>query len=327
MRIARAVKSGLLAVMIAGAASAQGGAAAPQTQDGSPAAPPNSSQASGTPANPNSGGWHRIGEPSPAAPLPGPGQGQPQGPGAGAPIPPLPSQLTIPAGTFLTIRVNQELSSDRNHQGDPFLATLISPIVVNGRVVAERGQTIAGTVVEAKKAGLLHGSSHLGLQVTEMTLADGQQTPVQTSFISRYGPNTGGHNAAVMGTTTAVGASVGAMAAGGVGAAAGAGAGLAAGTLGVLLTPGYPTVVFPEQVLTFRTETPVVISTERAPQAFRPVGPQDYQQPGYEPRLQTRPPVRPHYRPAYVYGPYPYYGYPGYFGPGIGFGIGFGHIW
>ena len=63
----------------------------------------------------------------------------------------------------------------------------------------------------------------------------------------------------------------------GEGAAIGAGAGAAAGIIGVLLTRGRPTYITPEQVLTFRVENPIVISTDRAPQAFRYVGPGDYQ--------------------------------------------------
>ena len=315
MKIAQAVKTGLLAVTIAGTVFAQDQQQPPQQpqaqQDDAQSAPP----------APNSGGWRRIGDPaqSQAAPgQPGPGPGQPGGPGF-VPPPPPPAQLTIAPGTFLTIRLNQVLSSDRNHKGDAFSATLAKPVIVNGIVVADRGQTILGAITEAKKAGLLHGSSSLGLQVTDLTLADGQQAPVQTSLASRSGPGIGGRSAAVIGGTTAVGAGVGAVAAGGTGAAIGAGAGLAAGTLGALLTPGYPTVVYPEQLLTFRVENPIVVSTEQAPQAFRPVTPLDYQQPGDAPRLQTRP-MRP-YGPGYAYGPYPYYGYPYYYGPGIGIGV------
>src|SRR3954452_1328266 len=52
-------------------------------------------------------------------------QGQPnypQGPAPYGPMTPqasVPSQLSVPAGTFITVRVNQFLSSDRNQQGDP----------------------------------------------------------------------------------------------------------------------------------------------------------------------------------------------------------------
>src|SRR5664279_6459060 len=54
----------------------------------------------------------------------------------------LPSALTIRPGTFLTVRVNQKLSSDHNQQGDIFNASLAQPIVVDGVVVAQRGQPV-----------------------------------------------------------------------------------------------------------------------------------------------------------------------------------------
>src|ERR1019366_4680082 len=69
----------------------------------------------------------------------------------------LPSALTIKPGTFVTVRVEQELSSDRNQQGDVFNASLAQPIVVDGVVVAQRGQTVMGRVAEAMKAGRAQG--------------------------------------------------------------------------------------------------------------------------------------------------------------------------
>ena len=84
------------------------------------------------------------------------------------------SALTVPAGTWVTVRVNQPISSDHNQQGDPFTATLAQPIVANGRVIARRGQTVAGVVAEAQKAGRVKGTSRLALQLTELSLADGR---------------------------------------------------------------------------------------------------------------------------------------------------------
>ena len=54
--------------------------------------------------------------------------------------------------------------------------------------------------------------------------------------------------------------------------------GAAASTIGVLLTRGKPTVVYPEAVLTFRLEAPLSISTESSEGAFQPVTPEDYEQ-------------------------------------------------
>jgi hypothetical protein len=238
--------------------------------------------------------------------------------------------LTIPAGTFVQIRLNQGLSSDRNQAGDIFSATLAQPVVVNGIVVAQPGQPVIGRVAEAVKAGRVQGVSRLALQVTSLTLADGTQVNAPSLLVTRNGRTDVGRDVAAVGTTTAVGAAVGAAADWGRGAAIGAGAGAAAGLLGVLLTRGQPTVVYPETLLTFRLDLPVGVSTTRAPYAFRYVNPSDYNQP-VQTQIARRPPppaygYGPGYGPVYgpVYGPYPYpypvaYPYP-YFG-GVGVGV------
>lgn len=285
----------------------------------------------------DNGGWKRVGESNPgsqagvqdgsaqaAQPPANPNDAPP--PAYGAPVPP---QLTIKQGTFVTVRINQALSSDRNQAGDAFTATLVRPIVVDGFVIAATGQTIAGRVAEAQKAGRVSGVSHLGVQLTDLTLADGQQVPIQSQLITRAGPTSTGRDATAIGTTTAVGAAAGAAGAGGFGAAVGAGAGAAAGTIGVLLTRGHATYITPESVLTFRIEAPVTVATDRAPQAFRAVQPSDYNNPAAQPRLQTRGPGYPPPSPYYYGAGYPYYPYywgPGFYGPGvvIGFGGRFG---
>jgi hypothetical protein len=85
-------------------------------------------------------------------------------------------------------------------------------------------------------------------------------------------------------------------------------------------------VIAPEQVLTFRMEAPVTISTDRAPQAFRYVQPNEYDRPVYNqpaPPVQYAPPAPvPVYTPYYAYG-YPYY-YPYYYGPSFSFFMGRG---
>lgn len=285
---------------------------------------------SGYPAYPQQGQPPYYGNGQP--PYAGYPQGQPQYgayPQQGQQAPyyrPIPAQVTIKPGTFVTVRLNQALSSDRNKVGDGFAATLVKPVIVDGVVVADRGQTIGGRVTEAKKAGRVEGVSHLGLQLTDMTLVDGEQVPFQSQFVNLAGPTSVGRDVGAVAGTTGLGAAIGAAAGWGRGAAIGAGAGAAVGLAGVLLTRGQPTVIPPEAVLTFRIETPVTIATGRAPQAFRYASPYDYQQPA-DLRVRVAPPAgcgpygcapAPYYpyygAPAYAY-PYPYY----YYGPGFGY--------
>src|SRR5208282_6343502 len=180
----------------------------------------------------------------------------------------VPGQITIPAGAFVTVRVDQFLSSDRNKAGDGFAATLARPLVADGFVVSRRGETLGGKVVDAKKAGRVKGVSQLQIALNTLTLADGQQLPIQTELTSMTGPTSNGRDAGAVLTTTGAGAAIGAAADWGTGAAIGAGAGLVSGVVGVLVTRGRPTIIPPEAQLTFRLAKPVTFSTEKAPQAF-----------------------------------------------------------
>jgi len=260
-----------------------------------------------------------------ADPAPAP-QAAPQMTRVSRPAYGLPAELTVKPGTYISVRINQALSTDHNQAGDPFTATLMQPLVVDGVVVAHRGQTVYGTVAEVQKQ---HSDkpSRLKLNLTSFTLADGTQVAAQTQLVARQGGTTpAGVQAGTVAGTTVAGAAVGGVAAWGTGAAIGAGAGAAAGIVGVLLTHNHPTVIYPETALTFQLTAPFTISTTRAPQAFRYVGPEDYDHPPMQMSAGPRPagPSAYYYGPGYAYPyyygyPYPYYSYP-YWGPQWGFG-------
>ena len=246
--------------------------------------------------------------------------------------PPLPQSLTLPAGTVVRIRVDEWISSDRNVVGDNFSAVLEQPIVVNGWVVARRGQSQTGRVSVVKKGGHGNGPSQLGVELPELTLVDGQQLPLQTQLFQASAGPSYGRDAAVVGTTTGMGAVIGAIAGGGTGAAIGAGVGATAGIIGVMSTNGRPTVIQPESVLSFRLQAPVTISTENSQFAFQPVTQADYDSRASQgrPHMERPGPPRPYpyypYAYPYAYGyPYPY-AYDWYPGPFVGFGYygGFG---
>jgi BON domain len=251
------------------------------------------------------------------------GQSQPFG-NAPAQNEPVPPSMLMPSGTMVSVRLNQALSTDQNRSGDVFTATLEQPVVVNGWVVARRGQTVQGQVVKSIRAGRVKGTSELEIALTELTLVNGHQVPLQTRLVEASGGTTKGRDATAVGTTTGLGAMIGAIAGDGEGAAIGAGIGAAAGVAGILLTRGRPTVIPPEALLTFRTVASANISTIPGQAAFRPVTQQDYPQDALQRRpdryYQGRPPYGP---PAYwgYYGwpgyYYPYWGYrPGWYGPG-----------
>ena len=216
------------------------------------------------------------------------------------------------------------------------MATLAQPIVVNGLVVARRGQTVQGRVVQSVRAGRVKGTSSLALELTELSLVDGQQITLKTQMIERRGDTSVGSDLGAIGITSGIGAAIGAAAGGGWGAGIGALAGAAAGTTGVLSTRGRDTVFFPEQVLTFRLEAPVHVYSQAAA-AFQPGSASEYD---HQLRASQAPAARPAYSAYPVYPAYPYYyepygAYPFYGGFGFssysypryyrGYGNGYGH--
>lgn len=240
--------------------------------------------------------------------------------------------MTIRPGAILTVRISEPLSSDHNHVGDVFSATLTQPVIVNGIVVAQRGQAVTGRVVEAKKAGRISGVSRLGISLTNLTAADGQTVPIQAQMLVHQGPTSVGRDSAALAGTTGLGAAIGAAAGSGTGAAIGAGIGAVAGTIGVLLTRGHPTVIDPETLLTFQVSAPAIVETNNAPQAFRFVERSDYSQEEAQPQVvvhRASPRVVYPYPYAYYTRPFPYpyyspyYAYPYYYGPGVSFFFGF----
>ena len=183
-KIARALACCVAVSLLAASAVALAQEPTPSPQSNSaPSAAPTS-----PPSSEPSPGWHNFSNP----PQQQPNEPQPNEPQANYPPPnypqdnypppnqPAPPTVKLPAGVFVTVRIDQMLSSDKNQPGDGFSATLVRPLIADGVIVAQRGQLIGGKVTETQKAGRVKGTSRLAVQLTDLTLVDGQQLPIKT---------------------------------------------------------------------------------------------------------------------------------------------------
>jgi hypothetical protein len=183
---------------------------------------------------------------------------QPTTMAAPTPPPPPPQKVTIPAGTQLTIRLNEPLDSERNQVGDQFHGSLGAPIVVDDQTVIPLGADVTGRVAAVQSAGRFAGSSLLTLELTSLSV-NGKTYNVQSNQWSRQGKGEGKNTAIKAGGGAALGAVIGGLAAGGRGAAIGAAAGGATGTGVAATKKGEQIKLGPEATLNFQLVNPLTV--------------------------------------------------------------------
>jgi hypothetical protein len=202
--------------------------------------------------------------PVPNPPAPAPPAPEPVVEPAPKPVEPPPARsITLTAGTLLPVRLIETVSSDRNHPGDTFTATLDAPLVVDGFVIAEKGSRAEGRIVESQQAGRVKGLASIALELTRINTSDGQHVEIATDSFTKMGQESKREDAAKIGGGAALGAIIGAIAGGGKGAAIGAGVGGAAGTGAVVGTRGKAAVLPSETKISFRLSNAVTITEKR----------------------------------------------------------------
>ena len=168
-----------------------------------------------------------------------------------------PPPVRIPAGTAVSVRLGQTLSTKTAQPGEAFEATLNAPLIIDGVRVASRGATARGVVVSSDDGGRVKGRAQLAVRLTSLVLANDKEAALQTAPVYREAPGTKKKDALKVGIGSGIGAAIGAIAGGGRGAAIGAGAGAGAGTGVVLATHGAPAVLPVETLLSFKLSEPI----------------------------------------------------------------------
>jgi hypothetical protein len=158
--------------------------------------------------------------------------------------PPQPTAFDLPAGTRLSVRLDQDLGSKISQPGDAFTATVANDVVVNGQTVIARGARADGTVIDAKALGKFKGGAILAIKLERVQTRWGGYS-VETGSIEHVEQGKGKRTAEFAGGGAGLGALVGALAGGGKGTAGGA------------LTGNKQIVLPAETMVTFKLEQPL----------------------------------------------------------------------
>lgn len=179
---------------------------------------------------------------------------------------PLP-KITVPAGTQLSIRINDELNSETAQVGDVFHGSVSTPVTVDGKTAIPTTADVEGRVVDVKSAGRFKGQSDLVIELTSLKM-NGKSYQISSDRWSKQGSGRGKATAAKVGGGAAVGAILGGIFGGGKGAAIGAAAGAGAGTGVSAATKGQQIILKPETVLGFQLQSPLTVQPGASRQAM-----------------------------------------------------------
>jgi hypothetical protein len=171
---------------------------------------------------------------------------------------PEPRYATLPAGTVITVRLQEALDSGVNKTGDPFTAIVDKDLNAGDTVVVPRGSTVDGKLTLVDQSGRVSGRAAVSLQLLKLHV-ENQAYSVQTETLAFEADSTKKKDAAKVGIGAGVGAAIGAIAGGGKGAAIGAVVGGGAGTATVLATKGKEVKFQPEHPLSFKLSQDVTI--------------------------------------------------------------------
>ena len=112
----------------------------------------------------------------------------------------------------MNIRLGETLSTEHNYVGDTFRSTLLTPIIMDGFIIADRGSKVLGRMSQCA-ASRTHGRNrqpepHV---LTEINTTDGQKVQIGTDQFEKRGASNTAGEAAKIGGGAALGAIIGAL--------------------------------------------------------------------------------------------------------------------
>jgi hypothetical protein len=148
-------------------------------------------------------------------------------------------EITVPAGTRLSIVLDTSVGSDTSRVEEPVHAHLAQPVVVRGVTVLPAGSSVSGVVTSAARSGKVKGLAHVAMRFDSVTpKGEDARYQIRTTAVGRTAEATKKKDALEIGGAAAGGAIIGALVGGKKGALIGGAAGGGGGTAVVLSTRG-----------------------------------------------------------------------------------------
>ncbi|HSQ60822.1 MAG TPA: YMGG-like glycine zipper-containing protein [Acidobacteriota bacterium] len=146
--------------------------------------------------------------------------------------------IVAPSGTSVIAQLETQLSTETSSSGDPFVATTLGPIVIDGRNVIPAGSRIDGVVQDVQASGRIKDRARMTLVFLKVVDYAGKTHTLSAVPLTIQAASETRDDVLKIAAGGAVGAVIGAISGKKNGAVIGAAIGAGAGTILVLATKG-----------------------------------------------------------------------------------------
>jgi hypothetical protein len=93
------------------------------------------------------------------------------------------SGITIPAGTPLTMKLENTLTSFSSRPGDPFQGRITTPVIIDGKTAIPAGATVQGRVTKVSDERRLYGRPTIAIFPEAVILPNGERLVLNANLV------------------------------------------------------------------------------------------------------------------------------------------------
>jgi len=164
-------------------------------------------------------------------------------------------EVTIPAGTSLSVTLLSSVASNTSKVEDPITGSIAKAVTISGVTALPVGTQMLGTVTEASESGRIKGKASVAFRFDRLVV-NGETVRVQTANVQNEAAADTKSDVKKGGVGAGVGAIVGGVIGGGKGAAVGA---VTGGTATVLATKGKEVEIPSGTVVSVLVQDPITV--------------------------------------------------------------------
>ncbi|HLW87451.1 MAG TPA: hypothetical protein VKR57_03095 [Terriglobales bacterium] len=93
------------------------------------------------------------------------------------------SNISLPTGTSLTVKLENNLATHTSKTGDPFSARVTEAVLLEGKTVIPVGATVQGRVAQVSEPRRISGRPTIGILPDTLVMPDGQRFVLSASLV------------------------------------------------------------------------------------------------------------------------------------------------